>query len=140
MPTRLRSKCPRCQQTLKVDDSMLGRNVRCPACENQFVLSSFSGGESEPAAVSISGQSAQSQSPSSDSNGGPPSDTSRSRYRGDSEATMGRIGRFELKAVLGHGGFGRVFRAYDPQLDRQVALKVPKFAPEEKKKIRRFLA
>jgi lysine biosynthesis protein LysW len=41
---------------------------------------------------------------------------------------LGKLGRFELRAVLGQGAFGRVYRAHDPQLDREVALKVPIFA------------
>jgi tetratricopeptide (TPR) repeat protein/tRNA A-37 threonylcarbamoyl transferase component Bud32 len=37
-----------------------------------------------------------------------------------------RIGRFVLKRFLGEGVFGRVYHAHDPQLDREVALKVAK--------------
>jgi serine/threonine protein kinase len=37
-----------------------------------------------------------------------------------------RIGRFEVQAVLGQGAFGAVYRARDPQLDRLVAIKVPR--------------
>jgi serine/threonine protein kinase len=36
-----------------------------------------------------------------------------------------RIGRFELREVLGEGAFGRVFLAFDPELERPVAIKVP---------------
>lgn len=36
------------------------------------------------------------------------------------------IGRFELKSVLGAGGFAVVYLAHDPQLLRDVALKVPR--------------
>jgi serine/threonine protein kinase len=35
-----------------------------------------------------------------------------------------RIGRYEVRARLGVGGFGTVYRAHDPQLDRDVAVKV----------------
>jgi eukaryotic-like serine/threonine-protein kinase len=35
------------------------------------------------------------------------------------------IGRYQVTRVLGQGGFGRVFLAHDPDLDRDVAIKVP---------------
>lgn len=36
-----------------------------------------------------------------------------------------RFGSLEIQEILGQGGYGTVYRAHDPQLDREVALKVP---------------
>jgi serine/threonine protein kinase len=36
------------------------------------------------------------------------------------------VGRYRVKGLLGQGAFGRVLLAYDPELDRVVAIKVPK--------------
>jgi hypothetical protein len=37
-----------------------------------------------------------------------------------------KLGRFKLVELLGQGAFGQVFRARDPQLDRDVAIKMPR--------------
>lgn len=44
-------------------------------------------------------------------------------------ADVGRIGPYELKGELGRGAMARVWRAWDPNLEREVAIKEPLFDP-----------
>lgn len=48
------------------------------------------------------------------------------------------FGRFKVLAVLGQGAFGTVYRAFDPLLDREVALKVPRFSRDDFVMMERF--
>jgi serine/threonine protein kinase len=52
--------------------------------------------------------------------------------------SLGRLGRFQLRERLGDGGFGEVFRAYDPRLDRDVAVKVLKQPNPSERVMERF--
>lgn len=36
------------------------------------------------------------------------------------------LGRYRLEQIIGQGGFGEIWRAYDPDLDRRVAIKTPR--------------
>src|SRR5262249_51511537 len=38
-----------------------------------------------------------------------------------------KLGRYEIKQLLGRGGMGEVYIGHDPQLQRRVAVKVPRF-------------
>src|SRR5262245_61963007 len=56
-----------------------------------------------------------------------------SSFRLETDSTAGweglagkKLGKFELLDTVGQGGFGTVYKARDPELDRTVALKVPR--------------
>jgi sugar lactone lactonase YvrE len=92
-------QCPNCDKKCSLADEAVGRQVRCPHCGMRFATATHG-----PDASSVGDHQPQ---PSA------------------SDAPPARVARFEVRALLGEGAFGRVFRAHDPQLDREVALKVP---------------
>ena len=51
-------------------------------------------------------------------------DRSTSSRRPTGPTRSGRLGTYEVKGVLGRGGMGVVFKAFDPALNRNVAIKV----------------
>jgi eukaryotic-like serine/threonine-protein kinase len=53
------------------------------------------------------------------------SDSNQSPSKSSYDSTVQSISRFQLRKKLGAGAFGTVHQAYDPQLDRIVALKLP---------------
>lgn len=62
----------------------------------------------------------------------PENDSKRSLKAPTKIVSAGRnLGRFEIRGVLGRGSFGLVYRAYDPLLDREVALKIPRFFSDQ---------
>ena len=143
MTTSSKTSCPHCRKELKIRDQYVGKNVKCAACGESFEVR-FAGNGSEqaeasPIFFSIDGESLPKEASITSSSSGD------SRLPGllkdaGREPTLEILGRFELKKLLGQGGFGRVYRAYDPQLDRFVALKIPTFAISDRSRVRRFLS
>lgn len=84
-----------------------GLRIRCPHCSNPVELLS----ESASDAVDC------------DSCGNGFSLVDRPRK---DAVVSGTVGRFELRERLGSGGFGTVWKAWDPELDRFVAIKLPR--------------
>ncbi|APZ95548.1 WD40 repeat domain-containing serine/threonine protein kinase [Fuerstiella marisgermanici] len=136
MTTTLKTSCPSCGKRLRINEANRDKTVRCPACRETFVASDVSEAsqmtmDTTEAAVSVdTTQLAKSQTLS---------DLVSPAAQNSEEQTLRKLGRFELKSVLGAGGFGKVYRAYDPQLERFVAIKVPTFGPGDKRRRRRFV-
>lgn len=96
--------CPRCGMSYVVREDYLGRQVQCRRCGQTMLAQRAEGATGGDAArIESSGPS-----PLTGAAGKSP-----------------RIGRFEIRRRLGAGGFGVVYHAFDPLLDRDVALKVP---------------
>jgi tRNA A-37 threonylcarbamoyl transferase component Bud32 len=54
------------------------------------------------------------------------------------KGSLGTLGRFQLRELLGDGGSGQVFLAYDPRLDRDLALKVLRKSDPGERVMERF--
>jgi serine/threonine protein kinase len=119
----LKTTCPKCSRALTVREDFVGKTVRCPSCKNTFPVATV--GFPAPGTAAPSQEAVKTQS-------APPA-------RQDAAPPQTAVGRFRVKAVLGQGGFGTVYRADDPVLQRDVALKVPRFGSEQAGKVERFL-
>jgi WD40 repeat protein len=139
---KLKAQCPKCDSSLSIQPEYVGRKVKCPGCQHSFTLTSARGSSTDTILQAAELQTTSTGEPASAVRSG----SSKDQASFSAEATLiqsgskEKLGRFELLSVLGQGGFGRVYKAYDPQLDRHLALKVPTFGPEDASKAQRFQA
>ena len=112
---------------LVADDSRVGQTATCPKCRQKLVIAPIT---DEVAAAETVDESMDGQS----------SVSSKSGAGERANVAWARIGRFEVRKRIGAGAFGTVYRAFDPTLGREVALKVPRAAAMERPEVRaRFL-
>src|SRR5881296_1651341 len=54
-------------------------------------------------------------------------------------ASSTKLGRYEIRSQIGEGGMGEVYRAFDPKINREVAIKVlPAAFSTDKDRLSRF--
>jgi len=78
----------------------------------------------EPAQRATPGPTGPAWNEGSETLPGPDAPARRERSPGSLAGAPGSMGRFVVLGVLGHGGMGTVLSAFDPVLDRKVAVKV----------------
>lgn len=136
MTPAMKQECPACGQILRISDRQLSRMIRCSNCGHGFepdqpLASSTSSIEQYPAAEPV--ETVVNARLETQADGQPKIASERP------EQAPRTLGRFQLKRLLGQGGFGKVYLAFDPQLERNVAIKVLTAAGSSQVRIQRFL-
>jgi len=136
MNPSVRVVCGRCLRSLEVSAESDGpAGCSCPHCGGRIDSHSSQPGESSQTDPSdVEGGTASTPSSPGSTDLTETSDWVKTWTRG----SLGSLGRFQLRERLGDGGFGEVFRAYDPRLDRDVAVKVLKQANPTERVMERF--
>src|SRR5262245_24024251 len=118
---------PSCKQEFRIKEEMLGKSGKCKACGTTFVLRApdAAPGDAREVSISMLKDDAPASAPKPAAAKGPAPTPANAPTPTPSSGTNGSIGRFEVRKRLGAGAFGTVYLAYDPQLQRELAIKVP---------------
>ncbi|MBC7819387.1 MAG: hypothetical protein IAG10_21085, partial [Planctomycetaceae bacterium] len=126
-------QCPHCQVAIQLLEATPESDVTCPSCGSQ--ISSAERNKSTPTIALPASDGRETTLLPASPSGPPISLPPGSQAASVSAATpptapqrppmIEAFGRFQLLKRLGSGAYGEVFWAYDPQLDRDVAIKRP---------------
>ena len=126
-------QCPHCQIAIQLIEAQPEGDTICPSCGSR--ISSSERTQSEPLVVPPASNGRETTLLPASPSGLPFSLPPTSQTASASPATqltapprpsmIEAFGRFQLLKRLGGGAYGEVFWAYDPQLDRDVAIKRP---------------
>jgi serine/threonine protein kinase len=125
---------PDCRTSFAVPEDVIGRTGRCVECGRTFPMQA-AGSVSPSASMRIGGTRVNSSSAvldrphdSSAIGPGPLRDSHRLPI-------PEQFGRYRILRPIGQGGMGSVYLAFDTQLERQVALKIPHFGTDDGKSV-----
>ncbi len=143
------NQCPNpdCGRSYQIDDDRIGQRAKC-VCGHSFVVSlshrdNPSEDDSKPEWMKRTDGTASADKDTVSTSNPPPMHTKDGdlqfipltvKYEIPSEPLPESVGRFKIVSRLGAGGYGVVYRARDPHMNRDVAVKLPKsttFSSEE---------
>ncbi|GEM_PF-3299133 len=130
------------RSTIDSEATLAGEDICCPLCDHVLSLENDANLENivcagcgQPVDLTSEGLDGRWQMVADLYSAAPKSSLTRDAF----ERTVAGLGRFELEKRLGRGSFGVVWKAWDTQLQRHVALKFPRQSSLTAAEIERFM-
>lgn len=139
MAVVIRCSNAECRKSLRLPDRFSQKPLSCPACGQPIDAAASLAESGASVDAPLKADSSRDMVKSATRKSQVADDTQRPRS-GKGATLPGQLGRFVIQSRLGAGACGTVYRAYDPHLEREVALKVPNPGVlDSPKRVARFL-